>query len=177
MKQKRSRLRKLAEQYKFDPVKVETLCLNLGLERLAALCDTQDLNAEKFKTVCEDELKRITEEKTQKEELAIKLAQEETLKKREAEEEKEDSSWSSEELALLTKAIVKFPGGTPARWQQIQTFIGGGKSPKQIVKKVNRLKTEELTTVAQTRELEDSFERYKREKKKLRCSIRTFSEL
>lgn len=48
-----------------------------------------------------------------------------------AEEEKknkvanvEDSNWSKEDIAMLTKAIVKFPPGTGNRWKVIAEFCG-----------------------------------------------------
>lgn len=47
-----------------------------------------------------------------------------------AEEEKknklvvEDSDWSKDDIAMLTKAIVKFPPGTGNRWKVIAEFCG-----------------------------------------------------
>ena len=50
---------------------------------------------------------------------------------REEEEKKagvvEDAQWSKEDIALLTKAIVKFPPGTSRRWGVIAEFCGNRK--------------------------------------------------
>ena len=35
-----------------------------------------------------------------------------------------EGSWTDEELFLLTKATVKFPGGTPKRWEKIAELVG-----------------------------------------------------
>lgn len=32
--------------------------------------------------------------------------------------------WSEEELVLLAKAVNKFPGGTPKRWEKIADMVG-----------------------------------------------------
>jgi len=50
--------------------------------------------------------------------------------KKAAEEEKKkvvvvtDKEWSAEDIALLTKAIAKFPPGTSQRWKVITEFCG-----------------------------------------------------
>ena len=62
-----------------------------------------------------------------------------------AEEEKknkvasvEDSNWSKEDIALLTKAIVKFPPGTGRRWAVIAEFCGQ-RNQKEVIKKAQEL--------------------------------------
>jgi hypothetical protein len=57
------------------------------------------------------------------------LTQEERTK-RQLEKEKEESKeilieagWTKEEIALLTKGIVKFPPGTKERWATIADFV------------------------------------------------------
>jgi DnaJ homolog subfamily C member 2 len=35
-----------------------------------------------------------------------------------------DGDWTKEEVALLTKGIVKFPPGTINRWKMIAEFVG-----------------------------------------------------
>jgi len=37
-------------------------------------------------------------------------------------------NWTSEELSLLSKAIVKYPGALPNRWKVITEHIGTGKT-------------------------------------------------
>lgn len=46
----------------------------------------------------------------------------------------EDSNWTKEDIALLTKAIVKFPPGTGRRWQVITEFCGQ-RNQKEVIKK------------------------------------------
>lgn len=45
-----------------------------------------------------------------------------------------DENWTKEEIAQLTKGIVKFPPGTVNRWQMIADFVGN-KSQKEAIKK------------------------------------------
>ena len=54
--------------------------------------------------------------------IAAKAAEEEKQSKQAA--SVEDSKWSKEDIANLTKAIVKFPPGTSRRWGVIAEFIG-----------------------------------------------------
>lgn len=54
------------------------------------------------------------------------------MRAREEEEKKkevvvEDSNWSKEDIANLTKAIVKYPPGTARRWQVIAEQCGNRK--------------------------------------------------
>ena len=62
-----------------------------------------------------------------------------------AEEEKknkvaavEDSNWSKDDIAMLTKAIVKFPPGTGSRWKVIAEFCGM-RNQKEVIKKAQEL--------------------------------------
>eukprot|EP01121_Diplochlamys_sp_Union-15-3_P015568 TRINITY_DN5170_c0_g2_i5.p1 TRINITY_DN5170_c0_g2~~TRINITY_DN5170_c0_g2_i5.p1 ORF type:complete len:489 (-),score=142.65 TRINITY_DN5170_c0_g2_i5:40-1470(-) len=132
LKALRAKLRKLGQQNNFNQDKVEALCIVLSLEQLSALLS--DEKPESLKQAFENECNRIEEEKKKKEE-----AEEQATK--EQDDNKEDASWTPEELGLLAKAIIKFPGGVSARWQQIHSFLGGTKSIKEIVKKVAKLKT------------------------------------
>jgi len=51
-------------------------------------------------------------------------------RERRVEEEKQakgsltKDDWSTEEMALLTKGITKFPAGTGSRWKVIADFVG-----------------------------------------------------
>ena len=73
-----------------------------------------------------------------------KEKREQEERKKAMEEEKKaadvtDSNWSKEEIALLTKAIIKFPPGTKQRWYTITDYIGR-KSQKEVIKKAQELK-------------------------------------
>jgi hypothetical protein len=53
--------------------------------------------------------------------------------------------WSAAELALLSKAIIRFPAGSTERWAQITDYIlresGVPRTEKEVVNKNNELKT------------------------------------
>ena len=72
------------------------------------------------------------------------LSQEERQKKqieKDREESKEiqiESGWTKEEIALLTKGIVKFPPGTKDRWGTIADFVAS-KSQKEVIKKAQEI--------------------------------------
>eukprot|EP01120_Amphizonella_sp_Union-15-10_P015022 TRINITY_DN756_c0_g1_i2.p1 TRINITY_DN756_c0_g1~~TRINITY_DN756_c0_g1_i2.p1 ORF type:complete len:511 (+),score=167.07 TRINITY_DN756_c0_g1_i2:320-1852(+) len=168
LKKRRIRLRKLGDQNKIDALKIDTLCSYLNLERLTQICETP---ATSLKDVVEQEYEKFEQEKKKKEQELYDAASSKSKPK--IVEDKEDASWTTEELALLTKAIVRFPGGVSGRWQQIQGYLGGSKTIKQIVAKVKKLKTDELASVSQTRELEDSFERYKKEKRAPKLDVQS----
>lgn len=54
------------------------------------------------------------------------------------EESKKINEWTNEELSLLSKAIVKFPGGTTNRWKFIAEFIGN-RTQKEVIAKAQEL--------------------------------------
>lgn len=70
----------------------------------------------------------------------LMMSQEERVKmqlEKEKEETKElelDAGWTKDEIALMTKAIVKFPPGTKDRWMTISQFVGS-KTQKECIKK------------------------------------------
>lgn len=74
----------------------------------------------------EREATRLRDEKRKKDEL------------KRIEESKQISAWTSEELALLTKAVVKFPGGVPNRWKVIADYIGS-KNVKEVIAKAKEI--------------------------------------
>ena len=63
-----------------------------------------------------------------------KQKQDESKKKEEVKD-----NWTSEELSLLSKAIVKYPGALPNRWKVITEHIGTGKTQKQVIAKAQEL--------------------------------------
>jgi phage pi2 protein 07 len=73
--------------------------------------------------------------------LADLLLSVEDRQKKQREKEKEESKeiqleagWLKEEIALLTKGIVKFPPGTKDRWATIADFVET-KTQKEVIKK------------------------------------------
>ncbi|CAL1580779.1 unnamed protein product [Knipowitschia caucasica] len=51
---------------------------------------------------------------------------------------KKGSDWSEEELSLLSRLMVKFPGGTPGRWERIAQELN--RSVAQVTTKVKQVK-------------------------------------
>lgn len=45
-----------------------------------------------------------------------------------------DSGWDKDEIALMTRAITKFPPGTKDRWLTVANFVGT-KTQKDCIKK------------------------------------------
>jgi len=66
----------------------------------------------------------------------------------------EDSNWSKEDIALLTKAIVRFPPGTARRWEVIADFCGNRKQ-KDVIKKAQELKNKRELELQMNREAEE----------------------
>eukprot|EP01012_Entosiphon_sulcatum_P008265 TRINITY_DN1442_c0_g1_i1.p1 TRINITY_DN1442_c0_g1~~TRINITY_DN1442_c0_g1_i1.p1 ORF type:complete len:594 (-),score=201.55 TRINITY_DN1442_c0_g1_i1:77-1858(-) len=61
--------------------------------------------------------------------------------------------WTEQELNDLTRAIVKWPGGTSNRWENIAQFIGT-KTPDQVLKKTKELTSQLNTRVAPKKPVE-----------------------
>ncbi|GAB5356093.1 hypothetical protein AAMO2058_000261300 [Amorphochlora amoebiformis] len=58
--------------------------------------------------------------------------------------EKKRSKWSEEEMSILAKAIAKYPGGTPKRWNLITRMLAkrcqeGYKTQKQVIQTARAL--------------------------------------
>ncbi|XP_074545546.1 dnaJ homolog subfamily C member 1 [Halichoeres trimaculatus] len=51
---------------------------------------------------------------------------------------KKASDWSEEELSVLSRLMVKFPGGTPGRWEKIALELG--RSVSEVTTKVKQVK-------------------------------------
>ena len=77
-------------------------------------------------------------------------AAEEAYRKKKDEEEEEElakQGWSFEDEQLLTKAIVRFPGGTVQRWEKItdainqHTHSGRQRSMKEVIRKQKELES------------------------------------
>ncbi len=58
--------------------------------------------------------------------------------KQRTEESKARKEWSMEEVSTLSKAIVKFPAGTPLRWKTIADYVGD-RTVKDIIQKSQEL--------------------------------------
>ena len=49
------------------------------------------------------------------------------------EKKQKAKEWTKDELAILAKALNKYPGGTPDRWKTISMFMGDQYSSKDII--------------------------------------------
>lgn len=47
------------------------------------------------------------------------------------------SDWTEDELSLLSRLMVKFPGGTPGRWEKIAHELGRSVSEVSLIKLVS----------------------------------------
>ena len=80
---------------------------------------------------------------------AERVAEEAYRKKKEEEEEEERSkeAWSFDSEQLLTKAIIRFPGGVVQRWEKITEFINAHshgsrpRSMKEVIRKQKQLES------------------------------------
>jgi phage pi2 protein 07 len=71
------------------------------------------------------------------EEIAERLRQEALQSEESKKLDLTDSEWSKDDIALLTKGIVKFPPGTVNRWKMIAEFVN--KPQKEAIKKAQEL--------------------------------------
>lgn len=73
-----------------------------------------------------------------------KSKQEKEKQDKKVEEEKQAASdytskdWTEDDVASLTKAIVRFPPGTSNRWETIANFVGD-KTQKQVITKAKEI--------------------------------------
>ena len=125
---------------------VEKLKLKLSLEQFSAIVDEfkQDGQSERGKEMF---MRHLTGQQEEDEESRArreeKRAEDAYRRKKEEEEEEERAKvgWSFEEEQLLTKAIVRFPGGVQQRWEKITEHInqhshsGRTRSMKEVIRK------------------------------------------
>ncbi|XP_071390642.1 dnaJ homolog subfamily C member 1-like [Centroberyx affinis] len=60
------------------------------------------------------------------------------LEERRAGKRKQTAEWTEDELSLLSRLMVKFPGGTPGRWEKIAHELG--RSVSEVTTKVKQVK-------------------------------------
>jgi DnaJ family protein C protein 2 len=78
---------------------------------------------------------------------------------------KKKVTWSQEEMLLLGKAIVKFPGGTPDRWHMIAHFVGSGKTSKDVIGKAKDIQERKRDAVELKKQEEEEKKRMVEEAK------------
>eukprot|EP01083_Nonionella_stella_P017099 47768_1 len=90
--------------------------------------------------------------------------QAEAARKQRARSPKSSKSWQHEELSALSKAVQKFPGGTPERWKRIAAFLGTNRSDKECIAKSKELAKSGADRVAG----KAAFDTYKKDLTKLK---------
>eukprot|EP01097_Dermamoeba_algensis_P008999 TRINITY_DN61_c0_g1_i1.p1 TRINITY_DN61_c0_g1~~TRINITY_DN61_c0_g1_i1.p1 ORF type:complete len:525 (+),score=197.58 TRINITY_DN61_c0_g1_i1:357-1931(+) len=148
IKDNKEKLRQLCQEFKSD--EVDKLCNKLsslpGL--LEVVGKLENASAEEKNDIFRAEMEIIYKELQEK-------AERERLEK---EQKEKDAIWSDDELSLLAKALVKYPGGSRNRWQLVSDYIGT-KSMKEVIKKTQEAKSFEAS------HQDDAFSRFKAMKK------------
>jgi hypothetical protein len=129
------REKKVFEKMKED--EYEYVFLKLSRQKVDPLLSKlsqENLSPEKALEIMKNEWKTLkNEEESQiKEKKAKELEQQKQIKKVE---------WTDEEIALMTKAIAKIPGGTPQRWEKIAAYIGTNKTVKDVLDRATESKS------------------------------------
>lgn len=70
----------------------------------------------------------------------IKIVNQETYVKLEATKPDEKREWTTEELSMLAKGLVKFPPGTSNRWTRVSAYLAGDFTENQIAEKAKEMK-------------------------------------
>lgn len=118
------------------------------LEKLNHLYESQK-DPKQARKIFQEKIEMLN--KKQKEVMAEK---EEEMRKK---YQKEQKPWTEPELVMLSKALQKFPTGTPGRWDKIANMIGT-RSAKEVIaqsKKTNSQPSSKPNVV-----LQDAFERF-----------------
>eukprot|EP00457_Paulinella_chromatophora_P002559 gb/GEZN01002564.1/.p1 GENE.gb/GEZN01002564.1/~~gb/GEZN01002564.1/.p1 ORF type:complete len:658 (+),score=232.09 gb/GEZN01002564.1/:55-2028(+) len=91
-------------------------------------------------------------QQAQRQEVAERMAQEKFEKiKKQQQEAKKGEVWSLDEMSALAKAVAKFPGAVPSRWEKITQMInalcaeacGAERSVKEVIQRVKEWQLEQ----------------------------------
>ncbi|KAF4660781.1 hypothetical protein FOZ61_003743 [Perkinsus olseni] len=127
-----------AERERLQQKAAERVAYLEGRERLAEKLKMVDANAYREVLSRMDREEVLHYSSISADQAFVDLIQEKL--KGEEEEEDDSAEWSEEELAKLTKALTKYPGGTRDRWMKIREFLGT-KTEKDIIAKADELKS------------------------------------
>eukprot|EP00884_Botryococcus_braunii_P015011 jgi/Botrbrau1/23510/Bobra.106_1s0061.1 len=129
MKKERQLLRRLCSGIALPDEDLESLCASLNLEELQSL--NVDISAEGVTQ--QNRLMMVTDrfadlkQARQQGEIAKREAQENAARSESDAKKKAAAAaardWSDEEVRLLQKGLVKFPVGTPRRWEQVTAYV------------------------------------------------------
>eukprot|EP00808_Paulinella_micropora_P022083 g67875.t1 len=161
LKHVRKQVRELCAQVGLEEAEdVKQVTDNSTLEELTALAASlspkkgdvsQGQHAASARTKFAEALKVVQEREEQKrQEMAEKVAHEKFLKMKKLEEAKVKQSgvWSLDEMSALAKAVAKFPGAVPNRWEKIAAMInalvpGSDRNAKEVITKVKEWQLEQ----------------------------------
>lgn len=164
-KKKRQELRQFGEAHGISFEIIEVLCEKCTMERYEYMLSdaANDAEGTKKKILAELESFKSEEERRKEAEEMAKIQRAEEARRALAEK---DVKWTNEELGMLTKALARFPGGSMNRWAQIAAYMNHTKTEEEIIAKVKSVKNKDLKEKPPaTRETEDAFQRFLREKK------------
>lgn len=67
--------------------------------------------------------------------------------------------WTTQEISLLTKGVIKFPPGLAERWKRIALYIGGRFTEQECADKAKLMKTQHVKDLKKKEEAEAAEER------------------
>jgi len=135
-KKRRQRIRQYARKFAVVERDVDYICENQDVDAMLALCGRMDALPNPTKASVEAFFaQEVANWKNKLENDKLPKTEAPAQVKVVVEVEK-PGVWTNEELALLQKAVVKFPTGIRERWLRISEFIGGKKTEKQIIARV-----------------------------------------
>lgn len=149
----------------YDRFFIEEVCKKIKTtEEIDTIVTTlRTVEPEEFKERLLEELGH-TKKKTEEEKALAKKIEDEA-KKLSSEAKKDE--WTLEELSLLSKAIVKYPGAIPNRWKIITDYIETDKTQKQVIAKAQELSQKSSLAKAGKTVVQSSFsEKMAKEEKK-----------
>jgi DnaJ family protein C protein 2 len=160
LKKARQGLRKLGTEHSVSSEYIEECCEKMDTAVLNETAQQIQADTSKATEIVKAAIDRLNQKK-----VSDKQQAEETRRAEEARKEQE-SAWTPEELSSLAKAIIRFPGGSMNRWENIAQYMNNTKTIKEIIAKVKTVKAEVKEGTAKADNLEDSFSRWQKSKSK-----------
>ncbi|PRQ47376.1 putative transcription factor MYB/SANT family [Rosa chinensis] len=138
LKKERSRFRTLSVGlHGLEKDDVERLCTWFDFEKLRNVCER--IEDGKDEGLMDRLAKIVSEIKREEDENKKSSTQQQTQNENESNGNvngsvKEERPWGKEEIELLRKGMMKFPKGTPRRWEVVSEYIGTGRSVEEVLK-------------------------------------------
>lgn len=132
--------------WKTDPVTASETVLgaNSAAQIAVLVSKIEGKSAEERHKILTDELDRIALDRKRVQEVMLKEEQEKKERMRqEAEAKKARAPWNDDELALLAKAVRKYPPGTRDRWTKMMDIIRT-RTEEEIIEKTQEIKAKSV---------------------------------